>query len=177
MLRFTPELRIQRHWSGLSLLAFLSILLSGCANTCFVAVSNPPTGTIGVVAGNPQPACSLAKPKGAVRVVAHANRLCEFCSKSNRIQSVLRSLKGVDIRLGANARDETPDWRELFPQLEKQPLQVDLVNEGTDSLPADFLAARVLIPAGSYDLMRLPITSNRRRADDEIPAKNACGRT
>jgi hypothetical protein len=176
MLRFALELVIQRHWSGLSLLAFLSILLSGCANTCFVAASNPPTGTIGVVAGNRPPACSLAKPKGAVRVVAQANRLCEFCSDSNRIQSVFLSLRGIDIHLKSNAGDESSDWQELFPQLEKQPLQVDLLNESTDSLPADFLAARVLIPAGTYDLVRFRITSNQRGADDEIPAKNACGR-
>ena len=42
MLRFTPELLNKRHWSGPGLLAFLTAFLTGCANTCFVAVSNPP---------------------------------------------------------------------------------------------------------------------------------------
>lgn len=175
MLRFTPELLNKRHWSGPGLLAFLTAFLTGCANTCFVAVSNPPTGTIGVVTGNPPPACTLAKAKGAVRVVTHVNRLCEFCSESNRIQSVFLSLKGIDIHPKANAWDESSDWQELFPQLEKQPLQVDLLNESANSPRAKSITEKLLIPAGTYDLVRLRITSNQRGADDEIPAKNACG--
>ena len=176
MLRFIPELPIQRHWSAHSLLAFLSVFLTGCANTCFVAVSSPPNGTIGIVASNPPPACTLAKPTGAgaVRVVAHVNRLCEFCSETNRIQSVLLSLRGIDIHLKANAEDESSDWQELRPQFEMQPLQVDLLNESTNGRPAGTIAEGVLIP-GTYDLVRFRIAPNQP-GGDEFPAKNACGR-
>jgi len=145
MLRFTPELLNKRHWSGPGLLAFLTAFLTGCANTCFVAVSNPPTGTIGVVTGNPPPACTLAKAKGAVRVVAHVNRLCEFCSESNRIQSVFLSLKGIDIHAKENAWDESSNWQELFPQVEKQRLQVDLLNERAYSPRAKSITEKLLI--------------------------------
>ena len=97
-----------RRYAGIgavpSLLALLSVFLAGCANTCFVVVSNPPTGTIGVVAGNPPPACALAKANAAVRLVVHVNRLCEFCSESNQIQSVLLSLRGIDIFIRKRTR-------------------------------------------------------------------------
>jgi len=176
MLRFTPQLSIIRLSRGFGPLAVLSALLTGCANSCFVAAWNPPNGTTGIVAGNPPPACMLATAKGAVRVVLHANRLCEFCSESNRAHSVLLSLRGIDIHLRANAGDESADWQELFPQLERQPLQVDLLNENTNSSPSDSLEERVLIPTGTYDLVRFRIASNQPAADGEIPARNVCGR-
>jgi hypothetical protein len=176
MLRFTLQLPIKGLWRGLSLVAVLSALFTGCANTCFVAVWNPPNGTIGVVAGNPPPACALAKAKAAVRLVAHANRLCEFCSESNRVQSVFLSLRGIDIHLSSNAGDELSHWQELLPQLETRPLQIDLLNESANGSPADSLAERVLIPAGTYDLLRFRFAPNQLGADDEVPVSNACGR-
>ena len=78
-----------------------------CANTCFVAVSNPPNGTIGILAGNPPPACSLITAKGAVRVITRANRVCEFCSESNRLKSIVLSLKGIDIHWNENRGDDS----------------------------------------------------------------------
>src|SRR5580765_6161554 len=86
-------LPIQRHWSHLIIVVYWSVLFAGCVNTCFVAVSNPPNGTIGILAGNPPPACSLITAKGAVRVITRANRVCEFCSESNRLKSIVLSLK------------------------------------------------------------------------------------
>jgi hypothetical protein len=175
MLRFTPELLAQRHWSGTSLLAFLSVLFIGCANTCFVAVSNPPNGTLGIVAGNSPPACPLAEAKGAVRVVAYADPSCEFCSESNRIQSVFLSLRGIDIHSKSKAGDESSDWQELLPQLKKQPRQIDLLNGSTNSRPVDPIIESALLPAGTYDLVRLRLVPNQAVANDETPAGNACG--
>jgi len=159
-----------------SLLALLSVFLAGCANTCFVVVSNPPTGTIGVVAGNPPPACALAKANAAVRLVVHVNRLCEFCSESNQIQSVLLSLRGIDIHSKANAEGDSSEWQELLPQPERQPLQIDLQNESIKGSLADSLAQRVLIPAGLYDFVRLRFASNQPGAGADVPARSACGR-
>jgi hypothetical protein len=57
-----------------------------------------------------------------------------------------------------------------------QPVQVDLLNENTNCFPTDSLADRVLVPAGTYDLVRLRIASNQTAADGEIPVRNVCGR-
>jgi Domain of unknown function (DUF4382) len=173
---FTPKLPVQRHWNGFILLSLSSVFLTGCANSCIVGVWNPPNSTIGVVAGNPPPACALTKATGALRLVLHSKSSCEFCSASNRVQSAVLSLKGIDVHSSANARDESSAWQELLPQLETQPIQVHLLNEGTNSLGTDTLAERVLIPAGTYDLLRLRFVSNQPGAIGEIPAKNACGR-
>jgi len=176
MLRCTSMLPIQRHWSHLIIVVYWSVLFAGCANTCFVAVSNPPNGTIGILAGNPPPACSLTTAKGAVRVITRANRVCEFCSESNRLKSIVLSLKGIDIHWNENRGDDSSGWLELYPQLEKQPLQVDLLNETSNGSPVDFLAERVLIPAGTYDLLRFRLAPNQPGADEEVPAMNACGK-
>jgi hypothetical protein len=173
---FTPKLPVQRHWNGFIFLSFWSVFLTGCANSCIVGVWNPPNGTIGVVAGSPAPACALTKATGALRLVLHSNRSCEFCSASNRVYSAVLSLKGIDVRSSANARDESSAWQELLPQLETQPIQIHLLNGGTNSLRTDSLAERVLIPAGTYDLLRLRFASNHPGAIGETPAKNACGR-
>jgi hypothetical protein len=173
MQRLTPELPIRRLGRCLGLFALCSASLTGCANTCFLVISNPPNGTISVVAGNPPPACTLAKSKGAIRVVAHANSVCPFCSESNRIQSVLLNLKGIDIHSRANSVHESSDWQELFPRLENQPLQVDLPTEGKN-LPR-YVTDRVLVPTGTYDLLRFRFEPNQS-GDDIFQARNACSR-
>jgi hypothetical protein len=168
MLRFTPELM---PWSATGLLACLSFFFTGCANACFLVVSNTPKGTIGVAAGNPPPACTPSKAKGAIRVVAHANTVCVFCSESNRIQSFQLSLRSVDIHLKWNSREESSDWQELLPEFESQPLQVDLLNEGTNSSRA--VTERVLVPTGVYDMVRIRFESNGS-GSDVFHAKNGC---
>jgi hypothetical protein len=173
---FTPKLPVQRHWNGFIFLSFWSVFLTGCANSCIVGVWNPPNGTIGVVAGSPAPACALTKATAALRLVLHSNRSCEFCSASNRVHSAVLSLKGIDVRSSANSRDESSAWQELLPQLDAQPIQIHLLNEGTNSLRTDSLAERVQIPAGTYDLLRLRFASNHPGTIGETPAKNACGR-
>lgn len=174
MPRLTPKFLIQQFWSGPCLLALLPVFLTGCANSCIVGVWNPPNGTIGVVAGSPPPACALTKATGALRLVVHSNHSCEFCSASNRVHSAVLSLKGIDVR--SNARDESSAWHELLPQLETQPIQIHLLSEGTNSLRTDSLEERVLIPAGTYDLLRLRFASNQPGGIGEIPEKNPCGR-
>ena len=170
MLRFTPE---RMPWSATGLLACLSFFFTGCANACFLVVSNPPNGTIGVAAGNPPLACTLSKAKGAILVVAHANMVCTFCSESNRIQSIHLSLRSVDIHLKSNSREKSSDWQELLPEFESQPLQVDLLNEDTNSPHA--LAEGVLVPTGVYDMLRIRFEP-KRSVGDVFHAKNECSR-
>jgi hypothetical protein len=63
------------------------------------------------------------------------------------------SLRSVDIHLKWNSHEESSDWQELLPEFESQPLQVDLLNEGTNSSRA--VAERVLGPTGAYDMYSL----------------------
>jgi hypothetical protein len=174
VVRFTPELPIRRRWSSFGLLAFF-LLFTGCANTCFVAVSNPPNGTIGIVAGNPPPACPPVTAMGAVRLATHTNHVCEFCFESDRVQSVLLSLRGIDIHLRENARDEPSHWIELFPQGENRPRQVVVLLENRNRQPTGPIIEGVPIPAGTYDLVRLRLASSQDGANGEESARNICG--
>lgn len=165
-----------KAFDSFNLLAFFLVLFTGCANTCFVAVSSPPNGTIGIVAGNPPPACPPATAKGAVRLAARTNHVCEFCSESDRVQSVLLSLRGIDIHLRENAGDASSHWIELLPQREERPGHVVLPMESRNSHLADPIIEGVPIPVGTYDLVRLRLGSNPDGSTGEESAGNICGR-
>jgi len=164
-------------WNGLSLFGLLLLFLTGCANTCFVFVSNPPNGTAGILASNTPPPCKLPEAKASVSVVTHINNLCESCSESDRPRAVLLSLRGIDIHSSPNLVTNSADWQELFPQLEKQPHRVDLLNETPKTLSAELSkGARVLIPTGSYDLVRFRFAPNQAGTNDEFLEDNVCAK-
>jgi hypothetical protein len=174
--RCVYTLEQRNPWNGLSLLALLLLFHAGCANTCFVFVSNPPNGTAGILASNTPASCKLAEAKGFVSVVTHINNLCAPCSQSDRPRAVLLRLRGMDIHSSPNLVTNSADWQELFPELEKQPHQVDLLNEAPKTLSAELSkGARVLIPIGTYDLVRFRFAPNQAEANDEFSEKNVCG--
>ena len=157
-----------------SLLALLCLLFTGCTNSCFFGFWNPPNGTIGTVISNPPPACKLATPKGAIRVVLQVSGSCELCSGSNRVHIVVLGLSGIDVHSNENAGRESSGWQALFPELARQPRQVELLSEKMNTL---FLESteEVSIPAGNYDLVRLRLTREQTRVDDKSLPGNACG--
>lgn len=153
----------------------LIVLFSGCANTCFIAISNQGNGTIGIVASNPPPACTLPKANGTLQVVVNVPRLCEFCSESNRIQNVFVALEGIQLHPKTNPGEEPADWEEVFPQLEKHPRQVDLMKPSANGPGAESAGEVLTISAGTYDQVRLQFVPNQEGARDQLPAENECG--
>jgi hypothetical protein len=111
----------------LLVLPLFGISLTGCNNTCFIFTSNPPTGTINIKAGDPKPTCMLTTANGTVRVLTHTVSTCSSCSASSRIAHIFVSLRGIEVHPSAIADDAAPDWQELMPLLQGEPLQFDLV--------------------------------------------------
>lgn len=161
-------------FSGPAQLALLSVFFTGCANSCFFGFWNPPNGTIGGVISNPPPTCKLATPKGAIGAVMRVNRPCESCSESNRVQTVVLSLSGIDLHSDTNAAGESSSWQPLFPETGKRPRQLHLVSEKMTALSSES-SKKLLMPAGSYDLVRLRIAQHLVRSGDEPLLENACG--
>lgn len=165
-------------WKVLLLaLPSFGILLVGCNNTCFIFTSNPPTGTINIKAGDPQPTCMLTTANGAVRVLTHTASTCSSCSASSRIAHIFVSLRGIEVHPSAIADDASPDWQELMPQLRGQPLQFDLVSAAASRWARLPLGEGVTIPADAYRQLRLRFVPNQPTSDDPVPEKNACGGT
>ncbi|HKW62235.1 MAG TPA: DUF4382 domain-containing protein [Candidatus Acidoferrum sp.] len=102
------------------------------------------------------------------------SRLCESCSGSNRVHTVVLSLGGIDVHSSANAVGESSGWQPLFPELGKQPRQVELLSEKMIAL--SFASSEELsIPAGSYDHVRLRVAQNQVGSDREPLLENRCG--
>jgi uncharacterized protein DUF4382 len=158
----------------LLLVMALAFFLSGCGDTCFVFVSNPPNGTIGIAVTDPGAACGFAKPKGAMQVVARVTPACEACSDSNRVRSVFVTLRGIDLRSRGKSSEQASDWLALLPGLEEKPLSIDLIQSHPGMGGDVRVAERVLVPAGEYDLVRLRLVSDEEVAADPLTQQNPC---
>jgi hypothetical protein len=162
-------------WTLLLFSPLSGISLTGCNNTCFVFVSNPPTGTINVKAGNPRPACMLTKANGTVRVVARTVPTCESCPASSRIAHLFVRVLGIEVNPSAMADDASPDWQEVMQRGPDQLARFELITEGNrDPLP---LGEAATIPADVYRVVRLRFAPDQRRADDFGSEEPRCGGT
>src|SRR5271165_714586 len=132
-------------------------IVAGCNNSCFVGVINPPNNTLMVSINNLPPACSLAQPKVAVKVVAHLAQACSFCSSSRQVTQVHLLLSGMELHPSAVADEDSSDWRELVPDWARQPQWVDLGDDLASSAVALPLNGTEQISAGTYYQLRLRI--------------------
>jgi hypothetical protein len=167
-----------RVWTSL-LLAFLffGILPAGCGNSCFVFISNPPTGTVIVKAGDSKSSCMLTTASGNVRVLMHTVSTCSSCPTSSQIAHIFVSLRGVEIHSVASADDASPDWQELMPKPPGQPLQFDLMSAATTRDVRLPLGEVIAIPADSYRQLRVRFVPNHPSPGDPVPEQNSCGGT
>jgi len=173
---FTPRPTVEtwRWHSAFLLVLWIALALDGCnGNTCFVFVSNPPNGIIGIAVANPSTPCVVPKVFAAIHVTAYATRVCESCSRSNRVGSILLSITGIDLRAKINNAGETPDWQALLPALER-PLQINLASGTGDGMTRVALGESTTVPAGTYDLIRLRLAIDEPDVSDGLPAQSRC---
>jgi hypothetical protein len=149
--------------------------LAGC-NTCFTFTSNPPTGTLGIVASDPRPVCNLPKMNAAVRPQLAAEPVCSSCVGAGQVRHIFISIRGIELNSSATARDDSPDWQELLPpELEQKPLQIDLMEGKADQAVQVPFGKTGLVPAGIYRQLRLRLLPNQPAMENRLPEKNACG--
>jgi len=173
---FTPRPTVEtwRWHSAFPLVLWIALALDGCSgNTCFVSVSNPPNGIIGIAVANPSTPCVVPKVFAAIHVTAYATRVCESCSRSNRAGSILLSITGIDLRAKINNAGETPDWQALLPALER-PLRINLASGSGDGITRVALGENTTVPAGAYDLVRLRLAIDEPDVSDGLAAQSRC---
>lgn len=149
--------------------------LTGC-NSCVTFTSNPPTGTLGIAASDPRPACTLPKMNAAVHAQLAAQPVCSSCLGSGQVQHMFISIRGIELNSSATAHDDSPDWQELLlPELEQKPLQIDLLESNVaQGVQAPF-GKTAQVPAGIYHQLRLRLVPNQPMIEDRLPEKNPCG--
>ncbi len=93
---------------------------------------------------------------------------------AGNFKSVFITIRSVQAHISATADDNSDGWVELVPELNAQPVQVDLLN-----LPANAacllkqLGSNTSLPAGDYQQIRLLLVSNNS-SSSAVPASNAC---
>lgn len=155
-------------------LLFVSAL-AGC-NTCVTFISNPPTGTLGIVSSDPRPVCNLPKMNTAVRPQLAAEPACSSCVGSGQVQHIFLTIRGIELNSSATAHNDSPDWQELLPPgFEQKPLQIDLLESNADRGNPEPFGKTALLPAGIYRQLRLRLVANQPATNDRLPERNQCG--
>jgi hypothetical protein len=132
------------------IVAFAAALV-GCSGSGS-GTSNGGTGTINVSITDP-PSCKF--PNGA-------------------FQHVYITIRSVQAHTSATADDNTPGWQELAPQLNTQPMQIDLFAAGQTACLLTTLGSNTALPAGTYQQIRLLLVPNDG-GSGPVPSTNACG--
>ena len=161
-----------------ALAVFFALLFGGCADSCFLFVSNSGTGQIAVAAGS-DGSCPITKPSGAAQF-----RIGGFENSTGPVapQHILLMLDGVVGNEDAAAALASPGWQELAPGLAEHPVQVDLLApiESSTVFPA---SVRASVNSGVYrqlGLRLLPSPASRDLAspggEGATAEKNVCGK-
>jgi hypothetical protein len=85
------------------------------------------------------------------------------------------TLRGVGLHPKADAGEESLDWQEIFPELEKHPRQIDLMKATTNGPAVESVVGAAAVPAGIYDQLRLRLVPDPEGPEDQLPLKNECG--
>ncbi|MGB7750083.1 MAG: DUF4382 domain-containing protein [Candidatus Acidiferrales bacterium] len=167
-----------RHSKLTSRACFFTILLFclalvGCSNYCFVFVSNP-GGSISTSSNTPS--CQLNTATGTVslRVTASPTSSAQATPLPTTIQHIFVTLRGIEATPSTIPNDDSPNWRELAPQLASQPEQLDLLAQCAESCEQNTFGD-VAVPADAYRQIRLRLSPNQPATDEPLPEENACG--
>jgi len=152
---------------------FTAFGLNGCGNSCFVGFSNHGSGGVIVKAGNPAPTCSLSQGNGIVSAVALKSPVCESCTAAVRVKHVWVTLRSIEIRPSGIDDTNPADWIELAPDLASEPRQIDLMGNSEPVLLVD----SSIVPAGSYNEVRLEFSARSNGNAKELTTENACSET
>jgi hypothetical protein len=139
-------------WIGsfIALVAFAAVLVS-----CGGSGSAMPNGTTGTVH------VSITDPPS-----------CKF--PNGDFQHVYVTIRSVQAHTSSSADDNSPGWQELTPQLNSEPMQIDLFAAGPNACLLTMLGSNTALPAGTYQQIRLLLVPNDG-SSGPLPAMNACG--
>ena len=139
-------------WMGsLVMIVVFAAALGSCSGSGS-GMSNGGTGTVNVSITDP-PSCKF--PNGA-------------------FQHVYVTIRSVQAHTSASAGDNTPGWQELAPQLNTEPMQIDLFAAGQTACLLTTLGSNTALPAGTYQQIRLLLVANDG-GGGPVSSTNACG--
>jgi uncharacterized protein DUF4382 len=79
---------------------------------------------------------------------------------NGNFQHVFVTIRSVQANINATADDNGSGWQELAPQLNSQPLQIDLFSTASTTCLLTTLGSNAALPAGTYQQIRLLLVPN-----------------
>jgi hypothetical protein len=113
---------------------------------------------------------SVSGGAGTITVTLSDPPTCAFPNGS--FEHVFITIRSVQANPSATAGDNSPGWQELAPQLNSQPVQIDLFALAPNACLLATLGSNKALPAGTYQQIRLLLVPNTGGAI--LPANNAC---
>ena len=96
------------------------------------------------------------------------------CQAPNgNFQHVFVTIRSVQANINATADDTSSGWQELAPQLNSQPMQIDLFSTASTSCLLTTLGSNTALPAGTYQQIRLLLVPNSG-GTGPTPTTNNC---
>jgi hypothetical protein len=108
---------------------------------------------------------------GSINVSITDPPSCKF--PNGDFQHVYVTIRSVQAHTSATADDNSPGWQELAPQLNTQPMQIDLFAAGPNACLLTMLGSNTALPTGTYQQIRLLLVPNDG-SGAPVPAINAC---
>ena len=147
-----PAAIVRHGWILLAgALLGIAVALVSCSGSS-TSTMTPATATIHVTLTDP-PSCAF--PNG-------------------NFDHVYVSISSVQANISSSATDDSSGWQELAPQLNSQPMQIDLFSAASNTCLLTNLGSNAALPAGNYQQIRLLLVPNDG-SGGATPANNACG--
>ena len=86
---------------------------------------------------------------------------------------VFITIRSVQANISSTADDSSSGWQELAPQLNNQPMQIDLFAAGSNTCLLTMLGSNTALPAGNYQQIRLLLVANSG-GSGPAPSTNNC---
>jgi hypothetical protein len=157
-------------------LLLLCLALSGCGTTCFAGFWNGSGSAVAVSNSS----CPFTPATGSVVVQISTTSaiLASPIPSPHEVQHIFITLRGIEAHPGKVADGDSPDWRELAPDLASHPMQLDLLAVNGDSRSSAFVghaSVSATVPADEYRQLRLRLMPLHPSTEDPTPENNACG--
>jgi hypothetical protein len=152
----------------------ISIPLANCGDVC-VSVTGIFSSTTSTT--NP-PTCKLGTASGTLNLQVNSAPASSSVPMSPNLRHLFITVRGIDAHPSALASDDSPDWQQLAPDLETQPIQIDLMAAAASATGANSCAPNAIrnsrVRADVYRQIRLRLITDPPPANEALPLENRC---
>ncbi len=126
-----------------------------------------------VSCGGSSSSATLGSSTGIASITVNLSDPPSCAFPNGNFDHVFVTIRSVQANTSATATDNSSGWQELAPQLNTQPVQIDLFSLTPNACLLVTLGSNAALPAGTYQQIRLLLVANSG-ATGPLPITNAC---